>query len=82
MGLRGIGGQDHLYGHSYPAIGLSLDAGRAAHHPVIVAAVPKGQRESIGELISAMETKVGSYIAGQGLPLPGHWHHVSWLPIC
>ena len=29
--------------------------------------VPKGQRESIGELISAMETKVGSYIAGQGV---------------
>ena len=28
--------------------------------------VPKGQRESIGELISAMETKVGFYIAGQG----------------
>lgn len=29
--------------------------------------VPMGQRESIGELISAMETKVGAYIAGQGL---------------
>jgi predicted PurR-regulated permease PerM len=29
--------------------------------------VPKGQRESISELISAMETKVGSYIAGQGI---------------
>jgi predicted PurR-regulated permease PerM len=29
--------------------------------------VPKGQRESVGELISAMETKVGSYIAGQGV---------------
>jgi putative permease len=29
--------------------------------------VPKGQRESIGELISAMETKVGFYIAGQGI---------------
>jgi predicted PurR-regulated permease PerM len=27
--------------------------------------VPKGQRESISELISAMETKVGSYIVGQ-----------------
>jgi len=27
--------------------------------------VPKGQRESIRELISAMETKVGFYIAGQ-----------------
>jgi predicted PurR-regulated permease PerM len=29
--------------------------------------VPKGQRESISELISAMENKVGFYIAGQGL---------------
>ena len=29
--------------------------------------LPKDQRESISELISAMETKVGSYIAGQGL---------------
>jgi predicted PurR-regulated permease PerM len=29
--------------------------------------VPKDQRESISELISAMETKVGSYIAGQAL---------------
>ena len=29
--------------------------------------IPIGQRESIGELISAMETKVGAYIAGQGL---------------
>ena len=29
--------------------------------------VPQGQRESISELISAMETKVGSYIAGQGV---------------
>jgi predicted PurR-regulated permease PerM len=29
--------------------------------------VPNGQRESIGELISAMETKVGSYIAGQAI---------------
>jgi predicted PurR-regulated permease PerM len=28
--------------------------------------VPKGQRESISELISAMENKVGFYIAGQG----------------
>jgi len=27
--------------------------------------VPGGQRESIGELISAMETKAGSYVAGQ-----------------
>jgi predicted PurR-regulated permease PerM len=29
--------------------------------------VPKGQRESISELISAMGTKVGFYIAGQGV---------------
>jgi predicted PurR-regulated permease PerM len=29
--------------------------------------VPMGQRESISELISAMETKVGFYIAGQGV---------------
>ncbi len=29
--------------------------------------LPKDQRESISELISAMETKVGFYIAGQGL---------------
>ncbi len=29
--------------------------------------VPKGQRESISELISAMETKVSFYIAGQGV---------------
>ncbi len=29
--------------------------------------VPKDQRESIRELISAMETKVGFYIAGQGV---------------
>ena len=29
--------------------------------------VPVGQRESISELISAMETKVGFYIAGQGV---------------
>ncbi len=29
--------------------------------------IPKGQRESIGDLISAMESKVGFYIAGQGV---------------
>ena len=28
---------------------------------------PQGQRESLGELISAMETKVGFYIAGQSI---------------
>jgi predicted PurR-regulated permease PerM len=29
--------------------------------------VPRGQRESVSDLISAMETKVGSYVAGQGV---------------
>ena len=29
--------------------------------------VPKGQRESIRELVSAMETKVSAYVAGQGV---------------
>jgi len=29
--------------------------------------VPQDRRENIGELISAMETKVGSYLAGQGV---------------
>ena len=29
--------------------------------------VPDGQRESISELISAMETKIGFYLAGQGV---------------
>jgi predicted PurR-regulated permease PerM len=29
--------------------------------------VPQGQRESISELVSAIETKVGFYIAGQGV---------------
>jgi predicted PurR-regulated permease PerM len=29
--------------------------------------VPRGQRESTGELISAMETKVSFYVAGQGI---------------
>ena len=29
--------------------------------------VPQNQRESIGELISAMETKVGFYVVGQGI---------------
>jgi predicted PurR-regulated permease PerM len=29
--------------------------------------VPKGQRKNISELILAMETKVGSYLAGQGI---------------
>ena len=29
--------------------------------------IPKGQRDGIGELIAAMESKVGFYIAGQGV---------------
>ncbi len=29
--------------------------------------IPQGQRDGIGDLISAMETKVGLYIAGQGV---------------
>jgi predicted PurR-regulated permease PerM len=29
--------------------------------------VPKDKRESISELISAMETKISSYLAGQGI---------------
>ena len=33
----------------------------------ILLLVPQAQRESIGELIAAMEAKVGFYIAGQGL---------------
>jgi predicted PurR-regulated permease PerM len=33
----------------------------------IVLLVPQNQRESIGELVSAMESKVGFYIAGQGI---------------
>ena len=33
----------------------------------LLSLVPVGQRESIRELISAMETKVGSYLAGQAI---------------
>ncbi|HDQ70725.1 MAG TPA: AI-2E family transporter [Chloroflexi bacterium] len=33
----------------------------------LLALLPKGQRESTSELIAAMETKVGAYIAGQGI---------------
>ncbi|NLF15361.1 MAG: AI-2E family transporter [Anaerolineaceae bacterium] len=33
----------------------------------LLSLVPPDQRESIGDLISAMETKVGSYLAGQGI---------------
>ena len=42
-----------------------LDGPRIIHS--LLQLVPAGQRENIGELISAMETKVGFYIAGQGI---------------
>ena len=67
LGIHDIGRQYHLWRYGSFAIGVLLDAGRAAHHPVIITVRPNGQRESIGELISAMETKVGSYIAGQAV---------------
>ena len=34
--------------------------------------IPQDQRESISELISAMESKVGFYHRRTGHPLPGH----------
>jgi predicted PurR-regulated permease PerM len=43
----------------------TLDGPRSIQSLLLL--VPVGQRESISELISAMETKVGFYIAGQGL---------------
>jgi len=43
----------------------TLDGPRAIRSLLLL--VPKGQRESMSELISAMETKVGFYIAGQGV---------------
>jgi predicted PurR-regulated permease PerM len=43
----------------------TLDGPRTVQSLLLL--VPKGQRESISELISAMETKVGFYIAGQGV---------------
>ncbi len=43
----------------------TLDGPRAIKSFLLL--VPQDQRESIGELISAMESKVGFYIAGQGL---------------
>ena len=43
----------------------TLDGPRAIRALLLL--VPKGRRESISELISAMETKVGFYIAGQGV---------------
>ena len=43
----------------------TLDGPRTIQSLLLI--VPKGQRETISELISAMETKVGNYIAGQGV---------------
>jgi predicted PurR-regulated permease PerM len=43
----------------------TLDGPRAIQGLLLL--VPTGQRESIRELIAAMETKVGSYLAGQGV---------------
>jgi predicted PurR-regulated permease PerM len=43
----------------------TLDGPRAIQS--LLPLVPQGQRESISELISAMETKVGFYLAGQGV---------------
>ncbi|HUF39634.1 MAG TPA: AI-2E family transporter [Anaerolineales bacterium] len=43
----------------------TLDGPRAVQ--VLLNLIPKGQRESIGELIAIMETRVGFYIAGQGV---------------
>jgi predicted PurR-regulated permease PerM len=42
-----------------------LDGPRTIHS--LLQLIPKVQRESISELISAMESKVGFYIAGQGV---------------
>jgi len=43
----------------------TLDGPRTIQSFLIL--VPQDQRESLRELVSAMETKVGSYIAGQGV---------------
>jgi predicted PurR-regulated permease PerM len=43
----------------------TLKGPRTIHSLLLL--VPTGQRENISELISAMETKVGFYIAGQGV---------------
>ncbi len=43
----------------------TLDGPRTIQKLIML--VPQDQRESISELISAMETKVGFYIAGQGI---------------
>jgi predicted PurR-regulated permease PerM len=42
-----------------------LDGPRAIHS--LSQLIPKAQRDNISELISVMETKVGSYLAGQGV---------------
>ena len=47
------------------ALRWTLDGPRSIRSLLLL--VPKRQRESTGELISAMETKVGYYIAGQGV---------------
>ncbi len=47
------------------ALHWTLDGPRTIQSLLLL--VPLGQRESISELISAMETKVGFYIAGQGV---------------
>ena len=47
------------------ALHWTLDGPRTIQSLLLL--VPRGQRESISELISAMETKVGFYIAGQGV---------------
>jgi predicted PurR-regulated permease PerM len=44
-----------------------LDAQWAANHYILDAAGAKGTTQNISELILAMETKVGSYLAGQGI---------------
>jgi predicted PurR-regulated permease PerM len=43
----------------------TLDGPRLIRSILLLA--PKGQRESIKELVAAMETKVGAYVAGQGV---------------
>ena len=43
----------------------TLDGPRTIHALLLL--LPRGQRESSRELVAAMETKVGAYIAGQGI---------------
>jgi predicted PurR-regulated permease PerM len=47
------------------SIHWTLDGPRIIRSFLLI--IPKGQRENISELVSAIETKVGSYIAAQGL---------------